>query len=309
MATYDKAQLEDISSNIIKAENSGTMTGSVKMKIFDKFGNEHSVTSLYNDIDISEMRSNKTLNTAKVILSRMMAGDQDYKLAKIGFGNAGHDFINPKVKRTVTAEDTELRVLTLIKDSLQNSSDSWYIYKDSNDVEHRLSYIEKDITAENISFGENGNQFIVRVPISYAEYNARVGDADDDNTVLYKDNIVKFDTVLEDGNLMSHRNLDQDGNIIDNGTNSEVIRIDDNDTIRFKFTNGLDSNGNIDKNNHGYRPQEVSEIMLCTDIVGDGTSDHPYKKLASSITTSGLLSLPEDFSFLFEWSLSWSFSE
>jgi len=308
MALNDKAKLESITSSILKAENSGLMSGKVQLRIFDGDGNEHSVHSMFESYDIQEMQNNKTLNTAKIILSRMMAGDQNYKLAKIGFGNAGHNFLNKKVKRTVTAEDTELRVLSLIRDSLQQDDDMHYIYKDDNDNEHRLSYIEKDITSQNISFGDSGNQFIVRVPISFDDFNSRVGDANADNTVLFKDETVKYDIVGGDGALISHRNVDSDGNIIDGGTATEVIRIDDDDTIRYKFLNGL-VDGEIDKDNHGERPQEVSEIMLCTNIVGDGTSSSPYQKLASSVTTSGLLELPEDFSFLFEWSLTWSFSE
>ena len=308
MAAYSETELKNVTENIMRAENSGAMTGKVRLRIFDGEGNEHSVHSMFESCDIAELQNNKTLNTAKIILSKMMAGDQDYRLAKIGFGNAGHDFLNKKVKRVVTAEDTEVRVISLIRDSLQGGDDEHYIYKDSNDVEHRLSYIEKDITPQNITFGENGNQFIVRVPISFADYNSRVGDADTDNTVLYKDEIAAFDTVDGDGSLMMHRNLDSDGNIIDGGTVSEVIRIDDDGTYRYKFFNGL-VDGAIDKDNHGERPQEVSEIMLCTNIVGDGSSASPYRKLASSITTSGLLELPEDFSFLFEWSLTWSFAE
>ena len=297
-----KSQAEGILNNI----GNGNMRGSVKLHIMDENNNEVGFHDLYPGVDGGEIVANKTLNTAKVILSRMLAGDTNFKLAKIGFGNAGHNFLNKKVKVDVLETDTELRSLTHIRDSLQLAADRHYIYEDVNTNLHRMSYIEKDISAGNITFGENGDQFIVRVPIAYEDFNARVGAATSDTTI-FEDTVSNFDYVEVDNTLTKHRNIDADGNIIDTGTASEVIRIDDAGTIRYKFKNGL-VDGVIDTVNHGEKPQEVSEIMLCTDILGSGTVEDPYQKLASSITTSGLLELPEGFSFVYEWSLTWSFA-
>ena len=301
----DTAGAKSVTQLISGSKSSVGMTGTVGLHILDQNGNKVDYQSLYSGIDGGELVDNRTLDTAKVILSRMLAGDSDYKLAKIGFGNAGHNFLNPKSKIDVLAEDTELKVITHIRDSLQLASTSHYLYEDDNTNLHRLSYIEKDILPEHITFGDSGNEFIIRVPITYDDFNRRVGDATV-NTVLFEDNISKFDMIESGGSLVTHRNVDAAGAIVDSGTNTEVARIDDAGTIRYKFLNGVDANGDIDTTNHGERPQEVSEIMLCTDIIGDGSSE-PYKKLASSITSSGLLSLPESFSFLYEWKLSWSF--
>ena len=300
------ARVSATAAGILAHENSGSMSGSVGMHIFDKDGNNVGFHDMYPDVEGGEIVANKTLNTAKVILSKMLAGDTTYKLAKIGFGNAGHNFLNKKVKVPVLETDTELRVIGMIRDSLQLANDKHYIYTDTNTVDHRLSYIEKDILPENITFGENGDQFIVRVPITYEDFNMRVGGSEL-NTDLFTDQTANFDFVETDGTLNKHRNVDAAGAIVDSGTNTEVVRIDDAGTIRYKFQNGLVS-GSIDTVNHGEKPQEVSEIMLCTDILGTGTTADPYKKIASSITSSGLLELPEGFSFVFEWSLSWNFA-
>jgi hypothetical protein len=252
---------------------------------------------------------NQTLNTAKVIFSRLAGGDSNYKVAKIAFGNAGHNFDNPKQAIDAQETDEELTASNLIKLSLNETTDKHFLYthtnSDSSTSTYRMVYVEKEILPEHITYGADGNQFIVRVPISYDEFNMRVGGAED-SSVMYDEDLISYDLVNgTTGALMQFRGVDNSG--AETGDFTEVYSWDDNGTRRYLFKNGINASGVIDTANGGDRPQEISEILLCADITGDGTVDAPYKKLATSRMTSGLLSFPEGFTFTYEWTLSWDF--
>jgi hypothetical protein len=168
-----------------------------------------------------------------------------------------------------------------------------------------MVYIEKDILPENITYGEEGNQFIVRVPISYDEFNLRIGTDQSDVLSKYDDSIVEYKYV-KDGTVYHVGNINEaDGSPVYDIT--EVNMTDDgNGNNRFLFKNGVNPDGTINTAEGGIRPQEISEILLTTDIIDDGVN--PPKKLGASRMTSGLLSFPEGFQFTYEWTLTWNFS-
>lgn len=285
------------------------LTGKVRLLIHDENGNTVGAQDLYNGIEVDDEMMNQSLDTAKVIFSKLAGGDVGYKIAKIAFGNAGHNFDNQKQAVPAVSTDEELRAATLVKASLNETSDKHFLYThtnlDTSTTTYRLVYIEKDIAAENITYGANGNQFIVRVPISYDEFNMRVGGAMTDDVMLDTPT-VKYDLVNDTtGALMSFDGVDSSG--VEIGDFSEVYSWDDNGTRRYTFLNGINGSGVIDTANGGERPQEISEILLCSDITGDGSVEMPFKKLATSRMTSGLLSFPEGFTFTYEWTLSWNF--
>ena len=284
----------------------GSMKGKVALKVYDDKGKLVDIATIWQGYDIDDIMFNTSLNTAKEIMAHVMAGDTNYKLAKVAFGNCGHNFDNPKQKVDPTPDDVELKAAELIRKSLEDDNIDDYTYT-YNDKKYRISYIEKDITADNISFGPNGNEFIVEVPISFDDFNLRNGSDQSDETIPFVDSIVSYDLILSDGTLAKHRNVDSDGNIKDDGNYTEVLKTtDSNDNTVYRFKNGLNSNGEVDTDNGGIRPQEVSEILLCTNIIGSGTDADPYKKLASSRITSGLLVFPEGFNFVYQWTLSWN---
>jgi len=292
--------------NIIqKTQSVGGMKGVVELKIHDKKGNLVDIQKLYEGYDIDDKMFNLSLETAKKIMAHVMAGNMDYKLAKVAFGNCGHDFDNTKKKVDPVVTDIELKAAELIKKSLNDDDIDDFTYT-HDDVKHRIVYIEKNITAANISFGPSGNTFTVEMPISYDDFNLRDG-AQDDEKNPFVDANVSYDYVMSDDTLGLFRNVDDDGNIKDPGTNTEVVqKQDDDDNDVYRFINGLDSDGNVDVDNGGTRPQEISEILLCANIVGSGEDDDPYEKLASSRVTSGLLVFPEGFNFTYSWTLSWN---
>ena len=299
-----KGQAKEFYQMLNTDKTRGGLKGTVKLKVLDQNKNVVDVMDIWSGYDIDDVMHNQSLNTAKEIMAHVMAGDTNYKLAKVAFGNCGHNFDNPKQKVAPTAADIELKAATLIRKSLEDADIDNFTYT-YDKVEHRISYVEKDITAANISFGPKGNEFIVEMPISYDEFNLRVGADQSDEKQLYVDNLVKYDLIASDGQLDIVRNIDSNGKIVDNGNVTEILKTtdsDDNDIYRFQ--NGLDSDGKVNKKG-GTRPQEISEILLCANIVGSGTGDSPYKKLASSRITSGLLVFPEGFSFVYQWTLSW----
>jgi len=292
--------------NIVqKAQSVGGMKGVVELKIHDKKGNLVDIQKLYEGYDIDDRMFNLSLETAKKIMAHVMAGNMNYKLAKVAFGNCGHDFDNTKKKVDPVITDVELKAAELIKKSLNDNDIDDFTYTHA-DVKHRIVYIEKNITTANINFGPDGNTFTVEMPISYDDYNLRDGAQDDEKNPFIDAN-VSYDYVMSDNTLGLFRNIDDDGNIKDPGTNTEVVQKQDNDDNDvYRFINGLDSDGKVDVDNGGTRPQEVSEILLCANIVGSGGDNDPYEKLASSRVTSGLLVFPEGFNFTYSWTLSWN---
>jgi hypothetical protein len=303
-----KGQAQDMCRILNNERNYGGLKGEVRLIVKDQNGEVVDIQSLYKGVSVDDLMVNQSLDTAKIIFSKLAAGLVEYKIAKIAFGNAGHNFDDPRFAIDPVSTDTELKSAYYIKQSLNDSDDTkHFIYTDDNNVSHRMVYVEKDIQPEHISFGENGNQFIVTVPMAYDDFNYREGGANDDTAVRYVDDLISYDIINDvDGSLIQIRNVDANG--VPEGTDSEIYSWDDNGTRRYLFKNGLDSNGNIDTVNGGYRPQEVSEILLLANIPGTGTADDPYQKLATSRITTGLLTYPAGFSFSFQWTLSWNFS-
>ncbi len=304
-----KGQAAETYSILNSEDAKAGLTGRVRLLIHDKEGNTVGAQELYSGFDVDDEMMNQSLETAKVIFSRLAGGDANYKIAKIAFGNAGHNFDNSKQAVPAVSTDEELRAATLIKTSMNETADSHFLYThtnlDASTTTYRMVYIEKEILPENITYGANGDQFIVRVPIGYEEFNYRVGGATD-SSVMYDDPLISYRLVNDTtGALMDFAGVDSSG--IETGDFTEVFSWDDNGTRRYSFRNGINSSGVIDTANGGDRPQEISEILLCADITGDGTVENPYKKLATSRMTSGLLSFPEGFTFTYEWTLSWNF--
>jgi len=300
-----KAQAQTFNRMLNSSKVVGSMKGKVALKVYDQKGNLVDIVEMWKGYDIDDVMFNTSLETAKKIMAHVMAGDTNYKLAKVAFGNCGHNFDNPKQKVDPTPTDVELKAAELIKTSLldDNIDDYTYTY---NDVKHRIVYIEKDILTDNVSFGPDGKEFVVEMPISFNDFNLRNGVDQTDEKIPYVDNIVAYDLVMPDGTLAKMRNVDSDGNIIDGGNYTEVLKTtDSDDNTVYRFVNGLDSSGAVTSDG-GYRPQEISEILLCANITGDGTDTNPYEKLASSRITSGLLVFPEGFNFVYQWTLSWN---
>ncbi|MDF1879635.1 hypothetical protein JHD46_08300, partial [Sulfurimonas sp. SAG-AH-194-C20] len=283
------------------AHEAGTITGKVELTVYDENGDITDLGSEFNEAwgaEAGEERMNQTLNMAKTVFSRLASGDVNYKIAKIAFGNAGHDFANPKIAVPPTVADMQLLSLERIKTSLNDADTTkHFLYEDGSAVNHRMIYIEKDILPEHISFGPNGNQLIINIPISYEEFNSRTGGATTTD-VAYVDSLLQYKTVNPaDDTIIEFDGVIADGTPIAGFT--EVHSVDDNGTMRYTFKNGVTNAGAIDVVNGGDRPQELSEIGLSTDIVGAGTVESPYKKLSTSRITSGLLSFPENFSFTY----------
>ena len=292
------------------------LKGSVKLHVRDAEGNSvgaHTIANWGGDDD--GVVDNQTLDTAKVIFSKLAAGQTEYKIGKIMFGNAGHDFANPKAAVPALSTDVELNAITHIRSSLTAASDQHFTYTDGgSSTVHRMAVIEKDITASHITFGPNGNQFIVRVPVSFDEFNYRDGINNEDNTVLYDDNVLAYDFIAGDGTITSVRNVNAGGSIVSVpakpivggvGTHTE-IKYNGSNGPSYDFKNGLDANGDVAVGGVGTRPQEISEILLSSAIVDEGGAT--YSKLASSRMTSGLLVFPEGFEFTYEWTLTWTFA-
>jgi hypothetical protein len=288
---------------------SSSVRGKVQVRVFDGQGKEVDIGDVFSQEFTGEdgIIWNQTLETAKKVFSRLAAGQSAYKIGKIAFGNSGHDFTNPKQAVAATSTDEELLSITRIKSSLNDADpDKHFIYQDGGGTNHRMVYIEKDILSSHITFGPNDNQLIINVPISYAEFNAREGDATT-NDVAFQTPLISYRTINpNDGTIMTFGNVDGAGVPVEDFT--EVHSWDDNGTQRYTFKNGLTTAGAINTTDGGDRPQELSEILLSTDIVGAGTAEDPYEKLATSRMTSGLLNFPEDFNFVYSWTLSWDFS-
>ena len=286
-----------------------SVKGRVRLRVFNGNGEEVDVGDLFSEEFTGDggMIMNQTLDTAKEVFSKVAAGMSDYKIAKIAFGNAGHNFANQKQAVPATSADDELLSIKHIKTSLNDADTTkHFIYQDAGGTNHRMVYIEKDITSEHISFGENGNQLIIQVPISFNDFNSRDGGAST-NDVPFVDPLLAYKTIdPADNTIMEFGNVGTDGVSVKEFT--EVHTWDDNGTRRYTFKNGVSSSGAINTTDGGDRPQELSEILLSTDIVGAGTTESPYKKIATSRMTSGLLIFPESFNFSYEWILSWNFS-
>jgi hypothetical protein len=305
----DKAQAKEAYEVLNSGRAFGGLVGQVNLVVTDPKGRVVDLHSLYDGITVGDTMFNTTLNTAKKVFSHAAIGDTNYKIAKIAFGNAGHNFDDPRFPIDPTPDDVELKSAQYIRESLNDADDAkHFLYTDDNGVSHRMVYVEKDIIAsEHISFGENGDQIIITVPMAYDDFNYRVGGANDDTSVRYQDDLISYDLINDaDGSLIQMRNVDANG--VPEGTDSEIYSWDDSGTRRYLFKNGLDANGNIDTTNGGYRPQEISEILLLSDITGTGTAEDPYEKLATSRITTGLLTYPAGFSFSFQWILTWNFS-
>jgi len=286
-----------------------SVKGRVTLRVFNGNNEEVDIGNVFSEEFTGEdgMIWNQTLETAKKVFSRLAAGKSSYKIGKISFGNAGHDFNNPKKAVAATTADDELLSIKRIKASLNEADDAkHYIYQDDGGTNHRMVYIEKDITDEHITFGPNDNQLIINVPISYEEFNQREGDATT-NDVKFTTPLISYRTINPaDKSIMSFANVDNSG--VAEADFTEVHSWDDNGTQRYTFKNGVTDSGAIDTTNGGIRPQELSEISLSTDIVGAGTESDPHEKLATSRMTSGLLSFPESFRFVYSWTLSWDFN-
>ncbi len=291
-----------------KLDDSASLKGTVKIFIHDKEGNDVGVMDLYEGFEIgggeyNDSFLNQSLNTAKKMFSRLAAGDVDYKIGKIAFGNAGHKFSNTKKAGEVSEEDVELRAAELIRTNLTNPGEEYTYTFEGNTF--RLVYIEKTIGDEHVTFGEDNDQFIVRVPVSFDEFNMRVDDPEATTDSPYTDALIEYDLIDDGGALIKMGNADSDGVVVAGKTHTEVLA--DTGTTTFLFKNGLDGNGEVSAAG-GYRPQEISEILLLTNIIGNGTTE-PYQKLAASRMTSGLLSFPEGFQFTYEWTLTWNFQQ
>lgn len=295
-----------------RSEASARTRGEVTLRVFDPLGNEVDTAGMF-DINFDGSAGNggvimnQTLNAAKKAFSRSAAGMNEYKIAKIAFGNAGHNFDTPKLAVDPVESDTELMACKHIRESLNNpDSTKHYLFQDNGGTNHRMVFLEKDITSNHVSFGESGDEFIVEVPISYEDFNYREGGAVT-NDVKFDDPLISYKVInTNDGSLMSFGNVDANGTPVEEFT--EVHTWDDAGTRRYSFKNGVTSSGAIDTVNGGERPQELSEILLSTDVIGDGSAENPYMKLATSRMTSGLLSFPEGFTFTYSWKLSWNFS-
>ena len=283
--------------------------GRVQLRVFDGNNNEVDIGDYFSEEFTGEsgLIMNQTLDTAKEVFSKVAAGMTDYKIAKIAFGNAGHNFITPKQAVAATSADEELLSIKHIKTSLNDADTTkHFIYQDTGGTNHRMVYVEKDITSEHISFGANDNQLIIEVPISYEDFNLREGDVLTNDT-RYQAPFISYKTINPaDSTIMEFGNVGTDG--VAEHEFTEVHTWDDNGTRRYTFKNGVTSSGAINTTDGGDRPQELSEILLSTDIVGAGTAESPYKKIATSRMTSGLLNFPENFRFLYSWNLSWNFS-
>ncbi len=293
--------------------DSGAVKGTVKIHVSDSEGNPVGIMDLFEGVQIGrgldgDSFMNKSLNTAKEIFSRLAAGDNTYRIAKIAFGNAGHNPDNPKIASEPSESDLTLESLNSIVSSLDDPVDTNWFIRTENSVAKRLVYIEKDIIADDhVTYGPDGNQFIVRVPISYDEFNYHTDTVDRSNELTpLEDNLVTY-KFIKDGVINTVGNIDPaTGNPLAGVDHTEIITdTDGNGDAVYKFKNGLVA-GEVDTTNGGSRPQEISEILLTTDVVGDGVTE-PYRKLAASRMTSGLLSFPEGFQFTYEWTLTWNF--
>lgn len=303
-------QATEVYSILNSEKAKGALKGTVRLLIHDENGNTVGAQELYSGVDVHDEMLNQSLLTAKKIFSRLAGGDTNYKIAKIAFGNAGHNFDAPKQAVDALETDVELNSAHLIKNSLNETSDKHFLYThtnlDSSTTTYRMVYIEKDILPSHITYGQDGDQFIVRVPISYDDFNMRVGNADTTD-VNYEPELVKYKLINDaDNSVMEFDGVDSNGDPI--ATYTEVHSWDDSGTRRYVFKNGLNSSGVIDTTNGGDRPQEISEIMLCADITTDGPSGAENEKLATSRMTSGLLAFPQGFTFTYEWTLSWNFT-
>lgn len=302
-----KTQALDAIEAVTMASQSNGLRGSVELSVFDGNGNKVDIGDMFAEEWGPEntIRSNQTLEMSKVVFSRLAAGDNNYAIAKIGFGNAGHNFANNKFAVAPTSADEELQSLKHIRNSLNNADTTkHFLYEDGSAIYHRMVAIEKDILPEHISFGENGNQLIINVPISYEDFNLRTGGANTTD-IPFESPLLEYTTINSvDGTLMEFGNVNTAGVSVKGFT--EVKAANDNGTMRYTFKNGLTTAGAIDIANGGQRPQELSEIVLSTAIVGTGTPADPYAKHATSRITSGLLSFPESFSFVYRWTLSWT---
>ncbi len=285
----------------------GGLHGEVKILVSDENGKEVGILDLYDGYQIGggivgDSFLNQSLNTAKKIFSRLAAGKSEYKVAKIAFGNAGHSYTNPKIAVDALAEDVELNSAALIRASL--SAGNPFVYN-TGAVDYRLVYIEKDIDEPtHITYGENGDQFIVRVPISYDDFNYRVGGAEG-LEVDYDDDLVTYSLVDQAGDIIRFGGAETNGDATLEQT--EILVTDAAGTPNYSFKNGIDSNGDVEIGGiTGVRPQEISEILLSTDVIGAAA---PYEKLATSRMTSGLLSFPQGFQFTYEWTLTWNFAQ
>jgi len=317
MTSSNKARAAETYAALNKLENGGSVRGTVRILVSDPLGNEVGVLNLFDGYQFGggidgDSFLNKSLEGAKVIFSRLAAGNVDYRIAKIAFGNAGHSSTNPKQASEVLETETSLTSLLAIIDSINAGVSSDYFTRLEDGVKKRLVYIEKDILEENISYGEDGNQFVVRVPINYDDFNRRVSEDQLDDTQRYEDSLVRY-KYIDNGTLYAVGNVNtitdssdpNYGEPEDGYDFTEVQVIDDDGTTRYHFKNGYDENGDINTTSGGIRPQEISEIALLTDIIGEGTAEP--QKLAASKMTSGLLSFPEGFQFTYEWTLTWNF--
>ncbi len=286
-------------------KDKGGLRGEVRIFVQNEKGESVGVLDLFDGYQIGEGIGcdpflNQSLDTAKKIFSNLAAGKAGYKVAKIAFGNAGHNFAAPKTAISPTVADVELHAATLIRASLIAGNP--FVYNESG-TDHRLVFIEKDIDeATHITYGENGDQFIVRVPISYDDFNLRDGGAETNETG-YDDSLISYSLVDPSGDRIQFGEANVAGDAVLDQT--EVLVGDNAGTPTYDFKNGLDVNGDVDLVNGGYRPQEISEILLSTDVIGAAA---PYEKLATSRMTSGLLSFPEGFQFTYEWVLTWNFT-
>ncbi len=306
MISQNQAAETQIALNSIK--DSGALRGEVKIKVHDKYGNDVGILDMYEGYEIgsgieNDSFLNKSLDTAKIIFSKLAAGKVEYAIAKIAFGNAGHNFGTPKVAVEATEADVGLKSAKEIQLSMAGAAEGHFVYPTGGNS-YRMVYIEKDISAENITYGVDGDQFIVRVPISYDEFNYRTGGATG-SEVAYDTDLISYTFIVDDATIMRFAGAETNGDATLDQT--EIKAWDDGGTIRYTFKNGLDEDGNIDTLSGGTRPQEISEILLCTNIIGNGTTTD-YEKLASSRMTSGLLAFPDGFTFTYEWTLTWNFS-
>ena len=304
------AKASEMSQFLNTSKGKSSMVGVVELEVFDGNGQKVDIGDVFKHEFTGDngIINNQTLNTAKKVFSRLAAGMTDYKVAKIAFGNAGHDFDNPKMPVDATEEDVELLSIKRIKESLNDADPTkHFLYQDDGGTNHRMVYIEKDILPEHIRFGEHDNQFIVEVPISYDDFNARTGGATTNDVEFSTPNISYKTLNPADNTVMEFGNVNSEGASVKDFT--EVHSWDDSGTRRYSFKNGVSATGAINTVDGGDRPQEISEVFLSTDIVGEGTTESPHEKLGTSRMTTGLLRFPSEFTFKYSWTLSWNFAE
>ena len=160
MISQNQAAETQIALNSIK--DSGALRGEVKIKVHDKYGNDVGILDMYEGYEIgsgieNDSFLNQSLDTAKVIFSKLAAGNIDYKIAKIArdLEKAGYPVIHLELG------DPEIEVNHDIAYELYRAAMMGYThYGDPRGVEplreklseHLNNKLKVNVTKENISY-------------------------------------------------------------------------------------------------------------------------------------------------------------